>query len=58
MILKHRLGKLILFTIAFGTISGITLGITKIEMPILGYVILGGTLVSILTGIHICGNKK
>ncbi|MFL0168691.1 MULTISPECIES: hypothetical protein [Clostridium] len=58
MILEHRLEKLILSTIAFGTISGIILGITKIEMPIGGYAILGGTLVSILTGIHICGNKK
>ncbi|NRT35856.1 hypothetical protein OD350_12675 [Clostridium beijerinckii] len=58
MILKHRLGKSILFTIAFGAVSGVILGITKIEMPILGYAIWGGTLVSILTGIHICGNKK
>ncbi len=58
MILEYRLGKSILFTIAFGAISGIILGISKIEMPMWGYAILGGTLVSILTGIHICGNKK
>ncbi|WP_271814613.1 hypothetical protein [Clostridium beijerinckii] len=53
MILEHRLGKSNLFTIAFGAISGVILGIIKIEMHI-----WGGTLVSILTGIHICGNKK
>ncbi|MBC2459066.1 hypothetical protein [Clostridium beijerinckii] len=58
MILKHGLVKAMLVAIMFGVISGVILGVTKTEMPIWGYAILGGILAPISIGIYTWNNKK
>ena len=58
MILKYGLVKAILVAVIFGVILGVILGVTKTEMPIWGYAILGGILAPISIGIYTWSNKK
>ena len=58
MISKHGLAKAILVAVTFGIILGIILGVTKTEMPIWGYAILGAILGPIGLAIYTSCNKK